>query len=158
MITQQDIYEAAQAAFKQYHPKFPWPKKHGLEDQEDSFKRAFLALCASINILHDEEKKRLVKDCTEFSDIASERYSKIVELKTELKSTRSAKRFLAFLLGVSVIVIAVLAHNLNNTAPDCIAEKNLTTNDAYVKSGSVGVALFDDNKDGVADRTLPFCK
>lgn len=158
MITQQDIYEAAQKSFAQFHPKFPWPKKLGLEDQSDSFKRAFLALCAEINVFHDNEKKRCINDAKEFADIAAERYTRITELNTELASARSTKSFLAFVLGIAVIVIAVLSYNLHTATPDCVSEKNLTKNDAYVKSGNVGVALFDDNRDGIADRTLPFCK
>lgn len=157
MITQQDIYQAAQAAFKQYHPKFPWPKKHGLEDQEDSFKRAFLALCAEINIFHDKEKKAILRSKEEFIDLASRRYSRIMELEDTVSKKNSKIFFLIFLLG-AVIGGFLLYINSLTVTPHCVYEKNLTSQEMYFKSGTVGAAFFDDNRDGNADRVLPFCK
>ncbi len=157
MITQQDIYQAAQAAFKQYHPKFPWPKKHGLEDQEDSFKRAFLALCAEINIFHDNEKKRCINDAKEFLYLASKRYSRIMELEDTVSKKNSKIFFLIFLLGVVIGGFLLYINSLTIT-PDCIDEKNLTSNDFYVKSNGVGAVLIDDNNDQKADRATVLCK
>ena len=77
MITQHDIFEAAQEAFSQYHPKFPWPKKNGLEDQSDQFKRAFLALCTSINVFHDKEVNSVLRTKQEFIDLADRKSTRL---------------------------------------------------------------------------------
>lgn len=40
MIKEQ-LYRVTQEAFKQHYPKFPWPKKHELEDQDERFQKTF---------------------------------------------------------------------------------------------------------------------
>lgn len=68
MIEQKAIYEAAQTAFEAHHPKFPWPKKHNLDEQTDEFKKAFLVFSTDINAMHDKEMQSLVLETNAFRD------------------------------------------------------------------------------------------
>jgi hypothetical protein len=62
MLEQLAIYELAQGSFKEHHPKFPFPKKHNLNEQTDDFKRAFLAMCVGVNAMHEREMNILTKE------------------------------------------------------------------------------------------------
>lgn len=62
MIEQKAIFEAAQTAFEAHHPKFPFPKKHNLDEQTEEFKKAFLVFSTDINAMCDRDIKILVDE------------------------------------------------------------------------------------------------
>lgn len=93
MILQKDIFEAATNAFAEHHPKFPWPKKHELEDQTDDFKRAFLAFSTDINAMHNAAKEHILETKQEYVDLAGARLDTIYELRDKNDSLSSRAVF-----------------------------------------------------------------
>lgn len=85
MIEQKAIFESAQTAFEAHHPKFPWPKKHSLEDQTDDFKKAFLVFSTDINAMADRDIKILVDEVNAIR-------SRMVEEMNEASSARDKAR------------------------------------------------------------------
>lgn len=129
MITQKFIYEAAQRAFGEHHRKFPWPKKHELEDQSDQFKKAFLVLCTDINAEHEAEKSRIVSDRDQFSELAATRYKTIVALRDKIESKNTKLAFAWLIIGV--LIGGALIWYMNQPA-DCMNFEEMKQGDVYV--------------------------
>jgi len=41
IIEKNALYQSLQSAFSTHHKRFPWPKRHDLEDQTEAFQAAF---------------------------------------------------------------------------------------------------------------------
>lgn len=116
MITQDFIYKAAQRAFGEHHPKFPWPKKHDLDDQSDQFKRAFLEFSADINAEHEsfvkDREERLGNVADVWKEKAFERFDTIEKVRNQLYSAQ-AMAFVAW-CAVAILVAAIVIMKLNS--------------------------------------------
>lgn len=126
MIEEKAIFEAAQTAFADEHPKFPWPKKHNLADQTDAFKRAHLKFAAEINAMHESEINLLVGEVNAFRErltteinaassarenarVAARRADKLEE-KIEGKNGQLVVAWVA----VAILVVALIAFKVNS--------------------------------------------
>lgn len=104
MITQNFIYKAAQRAFEENHPKFPWPKKHELEDQTDGFKRAILMLSADINAEHERHLLGVKANRDSYRDSAIEANNRTLEAR-KIADSHRVSRNIAWLMAFVLFVI-----------------------------------------------------
>lgn len=151
MITQEFIYKAAQSAFATAHPKFPWPKKHDLEDQSDEFKRAFLILCADINAEHERHTTPLRESKAGYRDAAVKADAEVDRLEAKLSSKGRKLAFAWLIIGVLIGGAAVW---YMNQTPTCLEESKLQRGDMYMSYNDVYVGFKEVGGKTVA---IPFC-
>lgn len=102
------LYEAMQTSFSQYHPKFPWPKRHDLEDQTDDFKNAFLDFAQYV----DDTIRAEVLDRAR---IEKEHYEeKLSILQTRYEGAKWWNTFYLFALGIiaGAFVVGIIVGNI----------------------------------------------
>jgi|TARA_R110000850_G_scaffold115010_2_gene229977 hypothetical protein len=113
MIEQKAIFEAAQTAFKDHHPKFPFPKKNNLDEQTNDFKRAFMAFSVYINAMHERKIQSIAtrnvslnKEARDYYDLASEWKGQVEEAIDERDSARTSRNIAIF---ISMLFIGLFA-------------------------------------------------
>ncbi len=154
MITQDFIYKAAQAAFSKAHPRFPWPKKHELEDQSDEFKRAFLMLCADINAEHEKEIENRLRLRDEIiADWKNKAEARFVEMTKQRDKNDSLKlkAFLGWLLAIILLSVSIASLTGHVKLTKVCVENPEDFNFRFTDS----VAVFDEYGNKVL---TPVCK
>lgn len=151
MIEQKAIYEAAQTAFASECPKFPFPKKHNLEEQTDEFKRAFLHLSTEINAMHKRELEEQLTDADrqhdqalhdakiEARNIEAKYYCGFIdERDRKIQSLRNKNVFAWLIIGI--LVGGAIIYFMNQPA-DCIEATDLAPGQPYMNFEGAKVAF-----------------
>jgi hypothetical protein len=97
MYTQEDVFAKLTVAFSKCHPKFPWPKKHGLADQNEEFRLAIADITAKVN---EEIKEEIIAQ----RKIEVNYYSpKVIELSQEVVDKKSMIVILSTVIGIMAV-------------------------------------------------------
>lgn len=116
MITKERLFEAITDRFAEHHPKFPWPKKNGLEEQSPEFIRAFTEVYLFVADETRESMERVEKEAQAHFAKGLERLSEMKEkdiahYQGELKIAKSDVRFyqVMFLLTFVAFLLVTFA-------------------------------------------------
>ena len=158
MIEQKAIYEAAQTAFSNEHPKFPWPKRHDLEDQTDDFKRAFLHLSTEINAMHEREIESIARRNNELGDKLFESEQKNTNnsykydvMKTERDAAKTTRN-LALIFATVVIATVGFMVYLGVQIEKCVPQEKAEQFDFRFENSVVAYDMFGNKA------IKPICK
>lgn len=110
------LFNAATVAFSQNHPKFPWPKKNGLEEQSDEFKLAFNALHEALEYELKEAKDEMYENLLTRAEESKK--DCIKENKTLKKKLKAVARR-AFIVNILLALIVGFIF-FSVTQADCI--------------------------------------
>lgn len=97
IIEKNALYQSLQSAFSTHHPKFPFPKRHDLEDQTEDFQAAFDQFTKEVNEAVRSEiisHKEIERDFYEPQIRAGNR---------EIRNARRWNIVLAFILGAIIL-------------------------------------------------------
>lgn len=101
IIEKNALYQALQSAFSTHHKRFPWPKRHDLEDQTEKFQAAFDEFSDYVN-------ETVRAEIIEQRKIEVDHYTKRIEsLRAELKTATSWNIFFMFVFGLCIGAFAL---------------------------------------------------
>jgi hypothetical protein len=101
IIEKNALYQNLQTAFSTHHPKFPWPKRHDLEDQTVEFQAAFNEFSRKVNAAVRDE-------VIEHKEVERDYYVKIIEKKDrEISNAKTALIYPWLLVGIMVGAFAI---------------------------------------------------
>jgi hypothetical protein len=97
MIIQKNaLYQSLQSAFSTHHPKFPFPKRHDLEDQTEDFQAAFDQFTNEVN-------EAVRSEIISHKEIERDHYcDKVRSLESDLAEARWWNVFYLFAIGLCV--------------------------------------------------------
>lgn len=96
IIEKNALYQSLQSAFSTHHPKFPFPKRHDLENQTPDFQAAFDQFTREVN-------EAVRSEIISHKEIERDHYrDQITDLKIELKAARGWKTLYFLTVGLCV--------------------------------------------------------
>jgi hypothetical protein len=96
IIEKNALYQILQSAFSSHHPKFPWPKRHDLEDQTIPFQVAFSEFSMKVN---EAARAEIIAH----KEIERDYYVKIIEKKDrEINNAKNAVILPWLIVGVMI--------------------------------------------------------